>query len=154
MHLGAVRRHGSPHPTATERRRQCDGALHNEEGSSAGPADVMLMHFAVGKRVGRELEDGIPQRTRAQQRAVWHLHLPIQAAERLLESWFGRLTRQLEAPIARTLEPAHKLPQVGFELDGHAPLDMALEQEEQAERRHQERRDDRSGACRKQTDFE
>jgi hypothetical protein len=56
--------------------------------------------------------------------------------------------------VACLLEAAHELAQVGFQLDRHAALHVALEQEQEPETSNGEREDDGGGSRRKQANSE
>jgi hypothetical protein len=136
---------------APEIVRQDHRALDDEKRRSARSGDRVLMQLAGGKLVRRQLQGRVPEGARAQDRAArLDGDLPVEATERLLKARLGWLLRKLDGAAGGPLEADGELAKMRLELDGHAPLDMMLEEEQEAEPGERQGEHDGGGARRQE----
>ena len=116
-----------------DRRRpvgQDDRALedHQPRLGWAG-AEIMAVDLAVGEGVGRQGQDLVPERARAQPLTAGAVDLPVEAGERPPEARVAELPDQPQRAVGgRRLKQRRELVEVGLELGLYPALDVLAEE--------------------------
>lgn len=130
----AIERNDEAKRTGARRRRVADLAFAHQQRRSAGALDLMAMHRARRQRIDGQRQARIPQRARAMDfAAVGILDLPVEATERFVEARIGDRPGDAQGAIGIEADATRQLPQVGLEFGINSPLDVTVEQGDEAE---------------------